>query len=302
MKFFRNILNKARWFDLYLLTFQKHNVKKIFLPLYAFSFINLFVICTANAFWKFFFVKPVYAINALLSSRQKPPTNKSCFILANGPSLTKKKLLKINSQDVFVCNNFLLVNSVKTLNIKYNVITDIGYIGNLKKRKKKSWLYLMSKIKKQPEVLFFPSYFRKSLKTLINFGSTKVNYFKELPYPTEEYIPNHFDLKTGIPWSYNVSISMINLAVGMGYKNIKLIGFDTTQHLGSDYYERKKYNKIGLRKKNTSKYRLIENCSNILGMWSTYRFLKAHENIKRYCKKNNIIIKNLSNTGILDTY
>jgi len=160
----------------------------------------------------------------------------------------------------------------------------------------------MSKIKKQPKFYYFPSYFKKNLKKKINFENTQVKYFNELPYPTEEYMPNYFDLETGIPWSYNVSITMINLAIGMGYKNINLIGFDGSFHLNENYYQKKRYNRVSLRKKNTSKYRLIQNCSNILGMRSTYRFLKSHENIKFYCKKTNILIKNLSKGGIPDTY
>jgi hypothetical protein len=256
-----------------------------------------------NFLYENIFVKTFYFINVFLSSKTKTLKNKTCFLVSNGPSLTKKDLLKINnSKDIFVCNNFLLVNQVKKINIKYNVLVDVGYISDLKKRKKKSWLHQMSHVKKQPEVYYFPYYFQKNLEKNISFENSEIKYFKELPYPAEEYMPNYFDLETGIPWSYNVSVSMINLAIAIGYNRINLIGFDTSFHLNEDFYEGKKYNKVSRRKKNTFKYRLIRSSSNLLGMWSTYRFLKSHENIKFYCKKNNIIIKNMSNGGILDVY
>jgi len=305
MKFFLvNIFNKYRWFEIYLFTFKKFNVKKIFLPLYLFNFLNFFLVFLLNFFYKNFVVKFFYLINTFLSLKKKNLKNKTCFLVSNGPSLTRKDLLKVGNanKDIFVCNNFLLINPVKKINIKYNVLVDVGYINDLKKRKKKSWLYKMSQVKKQPEVYYFPHYFQKDLEKKISFKNSEIKYFKELPYPTEEYVPNYFDLETGIPWSYNVSVSMINLAIANGYNRINLMGFDTSLHLNEDYFEGNKYNKVSNRKKNTFKYRLIRSASNLQGMWSTYRFLKSHENIKFYCKKNNIIIKNLSNSGILDTY
>jgi hypothetical protein len=303
-KFLLNTFNKHRWFEIYLFTFQRYNINKIFIPLYLFNFLNFFFVFFFNFFYKNFIVKFFYFINICSSLKKKNLKNKTCFLVGNGPSLTQKDLLKVNNEnkDIFVCNNFLLVNRVTKINIKYNVLCDVGYINDLKKRKKRSWLYKMSQVKKQPEVYCFPHYFQKNLKKNISFKNSEIKYFKELPYPTEEYVPNYFDLKTGIPWSYNVSVSMINLAIAIGYNRINLIGFDTSFHLNEDYYEGKKYNKVSNRKKNTSKYRLIRSSSNLLGMWSTYRFLKSHENIKFYCKKNNIIIKNLSNSGILDVY
>jgi len=298
-----DIINNIRWFSIYLFTFQKFNTKKIFFFLYLFNFINLFLIFFINFIYKNLFVRTIYSINALFYLKKVPLLNKTCFLIANGPSLKKKDLLKINkTTDIFVCNNFVLVNKVTSIKIKYNVLTDIDYINDLKKRKKKSWLCQMSHIEKQPEFYVFPYHFKKNLENNNIFKNSNIKYFQELPYPTVEYMPNYFDIKTGIPWSYNVSISMINLAIAMGYNKINLLGFDGTFHLNEDFYEEKKYNKVSNRKKNNFKYRLIRSSSNLIGIWSTYRFLKSHENIKFYCKKNNIIIKNFSSAGILDVY
>jgi len=307
--FILNILNKYRWFEIYLFTFQRYNIKKIFLPLYLFNFLNFFLTFFFNFFYKNFVVKFFYLINRFLSLKNdnlknKRLKNKTCFIIANGPSLTPKDLIRADkaNNDIFVCNHFLLVNQVKKINIKYNVLGDIGYINNFKKKKKKSWLYKMSQEKKQPEIYYFPHFFKKDLEKRISFKNSKIKYYKELPYPTEEYMPNYFDLETGIPWSYNISVSMINLAIAIGYNKINLLGFDTSFHLNNDFYEQKMYNKISKTKKNIFKYRLVSSASNLQGMWSTYRILKSHEKIKFYCKKNNIIIKNLSRSGILDVY
>ena len=39
-----------------------------------------------------------------------------------------------------------------------------------------------------------------------------------------------------------------------------------------------------------------------IGLYAHTTIIKSHEKIKFYCKKNNIIIKNLSRSGILDVY
>ena len=50
------------------------------------------------------------------------------------------------------------------------------------------------------------------------------------------------------------------------------------------------------------KYRLIDNCENHIGMWSTFRTLSAHKNIKDYADRQGIFITNYSKDGILDVY
>lgn len=309
LKFLRDKINEFNWFYVSNKTIKIRGARKFFLILFLFNHIKLLLVYIIDKAFSFFFIDFLYSLNNFIYNKKNNIVDGKCFIVGNGPSLNNKDLEKIKNLDVFVVNNFLLVNKIKFNKCKC-VITDTFYLQNFLNYKKDSFLYEI--ILKNPEVDFYlPIIFKKTLKEQNLIKSEKINFFYELPYAAEENnIISKLNFNSGIPWSHNVLISSICIAISKGYKNINLLGVDMTHHLDkthflgniyTDIIKEKDLNYKDNKKKNLS-YSLIDNCENYMGMWSTYRAFSAHKNIKSYADKQGILITNYSRGGVLDVY
>ena len=308
-KFIRDKKNKFNWFYVSNKTIKIRGTRKFFFILFLFDNIKLLLNYLIDKFFSFIFIDFFYFLNNFFYNKKNFIKDGECFIIGNGPSLDDKDLEKIKNLNVFVINNFLLVNTIKLKYCKC-VITDTFYLRNFLKYKKDSFLYEVVS-KNLDTDFYFPITFKKILNKQNLIKSDKINYFYELPYAVEENsIKYKLNFNSGIPWSHNVLISSICLAISMGYKKINLLGADTTHHFDKNHFKGSIYTDMLKKRdslyrdniKKNLKYRLIDNCENHIGMWSTFRTLSAHKNIKDYADRQGILITNYSKNGILDVY
>lgn len=324
MNFFnksRDYLNKIRWFSLSPATFRTDRNKiSIFNNLFFLINLMKIILVTFIEFIHSLLIKFYYLFLRRFEVDNvniKKNYNK-CFIVANGQSLKDLDLKKIKNADIFVCNYFCFSQASKKVIPSFYTLTDGSFFNwqesyNLKSKTKKSAIkknrYILSQILKQTSKktkFLIPSGFKKGLQTLDVIPNKRVNYFNELPYPIEEFLPNKLDINYGIPFGFNVFISNLCLAMALKYKKIYLVGADQDHYLTEKYSFNQNLKNFQLKrywiKHKIDKYQLINSNKNILGFWSMYRSFKAFENILIYAKKNNIEIANCSTRGILDIF
>jgi len=308
-KLLKNKINNFIWFNVSNRTIKIRGTRKVFLLLVFVDNLKLIFFYVFEKLYSFLFIDFIYSINKIFYYKKNQIIDNECFIVGNGPSLNSEDLEKIKNLDVFVTNNFLIVNKIK-LNKSKCIITDTFYLNNFLKYKRDSFLYELISNNLNTD-FFFPITFKEVLNKQALIKSNKINYFYELPYAAEENkIISNLNFNSGIPWSHNVLISAICIAISKGYKKINLLGADTTHHLDKNHFQGRVYTDM-LAKRDASyrsgteknkRFRLIDNCENYIGMWSTFRIFMAHKNIKDYADRHGIVITNYSKGGILDVY
>lgn len=322
IKNLRYLLNNLRWFAIPITSFRrdKHSILNIFNNIFFLINIVKLLIISLIEFIHFFLIKFYYFFlrKIEVSSLSIRRNHKRCFIIGNGPSLNDLNLKKIKNADIFVCNYFCFSKASKQIEPTYYTLTDGAFFDpsesynheskNIKQIIKKN-KFILSKILKnnsKKTKFLIPIRFKKNLKSLNVIPHSRINYFNELPYPIEEVLPAEIDNKFGVPFSLNVLISNLNLAISLRYKEIYLIGADQDHYLSEKYTFNLRSRKFPLQKyfvkHKKNKFQLIDANKNILGFWSMYRTFKAFQNISIYAKKKNITIINCSTRGILDTF
>jgi hypothetical protein len=156
-------------------------------------------------------------------------TNESCFILMGGLSVREINLDMLVGQDVITANNFYKTPDYFNIKSKYHVITDVDFFS-----KQENIDDLHSKI--------FPC-----TKVLLN-----AKHIQPLPfdnwyyfYPAYRVVDSNIKFDFSKPCSNfsTVTLSCIQLAIYLGYKNINLVGFDLPPGHMPHYYKESDYEK-----------------------------------------------------------
>lgn len=179
--------------------------------------------------------------DAIISDAEKPPltslldfkgkhAGQRCFLMGSGPSLRLMDLNLLKDEVVFSCNaSFLLFPDIDWLPTYYacvdsRVLSDRGP-------------EIAAMLRQYPQITgFFPSEIvDHSDKTFMNsrrlVGAGHNAYFFNEIYNSEENLPYSMfstDLDDHVVMPYTVTVTMLQLAVYMGFSEIYLIGCDTS--------------------------------------------------------------------------
>jgi hypothetical protein len=222
--------------------------------------------------------------------------NKTCFILACGPSINEMDLSRLNGKDCISVSNFFVHPIFNELKPKFHVfapihepITDEQFINWLKDYELKSLfnqkvfchIDFYSKIKNNKiltnkEVVFY------------GVNNSNINDF------------NNFSLTDDFPTYQTVVHLAIYIAISLGYKEINLLGVDhswlfnfgKTVHFYSE-------EQSALFTSNYNEHELTDledQFKNHQRLWYIYKL------IKNYCSNNNIKIFNCTPNSFLDVF
>ena len=154
-----------------------------------------------------------------------------CFIMGNGPSLNKMDLSKLEGETVFASNGIYLLFDRISWRPKYYSCVDSRVLPDISED-------IIAMHEENPEMtLFLPDRLhlhdgsRKILDTR-DFvpGAEKRYYFNHIYYNEDQLPWSTFsaDINDHVVMPHTVSITLLQLALYMGFKEIYLIGCDTS--------------------------------------------------------------------------
>jgi hypothetical protein len=236
-----------------------------------------------------------------------------CFIVGNGPSLKKMDLTYLKDELVFTVNNIMCNKELyEQLNSDYHMLIDPGYFKlDLDFEDDRLTLDLLKQI----------NYKNKKPKCLVNYDGKKAfDSYNLAQYLNLNFIYQHRNITdtyssrivlcSNIPSSQNVIHSAIFSAISMGFNEIYLIGCDMTSVFLT--FEANSEGKVDVvkdfhayeytdneKKRLLKDYNVLDNEAIMYDYGKTFTIFKR---IKKYCKKNNILIANAGIGGGLDVF
>jgi len=238
------------------------------------------------------------------------PKGKSCYVIANGPSLTKEIDFITNDRElnsILVLNFFCNSKMFFDLQPEYYCISDPlvfnsedGYLRIPEVLD--DFIINMNKVS-WPCVLFFPQHFSTSF-VLNKINNNNINFctFNSTPLLGESKIVfNLFKRNLGMPIPESVIISGIFLAINIGYKKIDLFGVDHSwirdfkvdASNSSSFFLAHFYGASSRTKNDRSVSQFLI---------SQYRLFRSHEVLEHYARVNNITIINNTKDSLIDSY
>jgi len=233
-------------------------------------------------------------------------SNKRCFILGNGPSLNDVNIKLLKNEDVFTVNQINRNSIFNKIKPKYHCIVDVCFFflddkdpGEAERLK-----YIKQLQSNEDLVCIFP-YSSKPFFDSLNF-SNKIIYFNWIQDEKKAIKP--LDMTKGIPLVSTVVQAAIYSAIYFGYREIYLLGVENTHYNSllskieeiDSVEESHAYNYTKAEREVILKKK--RGFNNELVFKSFYCVFRKYNNINDFCKKNNILIKNLTGCGILDVF
>lgn len=275
-------------------------LKKIFF--YIISFINIF-----KAIFLVFFFSSFKTATKIKKNKSKL---KSCYLLANGPSLNKDLeviLLNKNDYEIMAMNFFCISPIFMKLKPSLYCIADPFVFNTMEgsnklKKKVDSFISILNKVNWELK-LFYPQHFN----TKVVLDKIKNNYVIKIPYNStplsSSSIVNFKLYSMGLlmPVPESVIIASIFIAINMKFENIYLYGVDHSWISDFKVY-----------KDNTSSFTLnhfhgedskTENDRSVSNfMLSQYRLFKSHEVLSDYSDYKGVNIINKTLDSFIDSY
>lgn len=231
---------------------------------------------------------------------------KRCFILGNGPSLRNVDLQLLNKEYVFTCNMLYKKPDFKNLNSNFHFLFDDAFfkgrddivLGNEELHE------TYSSINGKDCELFVPVVAKKFFDSCKLYRTDRLNYLY-IEGSMEEYVEKEIDITNKCPAFTTVVQYMIAVACYMGFKEIYLLGVDSTNiigfvnaYLGKDAKSNHCYENDTFNKSFKANY--ITKMANVY--YSEYLIFKNYDEIMRYCKKNSILIANCTESTMITSF
>jgi hypothetical protein len=234
---------------------------------------------------------------------------KRCFILGNGPSLNNVNFELLADEHVFTVNSIMKVPGYEMLKSNYHVWADLAFF-NLRKdinynvKETKTNMLVFNKKNNKTEC-FAPIItknfcYRNQIQQALN-----LNYFSpELKF--SESFRQDIDYTKHTPAFRNVVQYTITLAIYMGFKEIYLLGCDTTA-IRHWIDKERTLNVTDLHSYKDEKED-EKAVSNIVEKWKMkdilydqYILFRDYDILYQYCKDRKISLVNLTEGGLLDS-
>lgn len=252
--------------------------------------ITIFFIVIYNFISTIFFCYKRLFFKIPISRNKELKTNTdTCFIIGNGPSLKNVDLDLIKKFDTMTMNFFYKSQQFKDFESTYHLAIDPNFYI------KESLDYLINTYQNHSNTKFIVKY--SAYQALKDKADCKRFYFV---YPKllqhDEFIEINMD--KNMTAAINVSIMAVQCAIYMGYKNIYLLGIDFSDFVSSksEHFYGEGINKVINRGNNS----YIQPKGDEL-RWFSMAFIH-HYALRRYAKKKNVNIVNLTEGSMLDAY
>lgn len=152
-----------------------------------------------------------------------------CFIIGNGPSLNDQNLLKLANEETFVVNNFWKYPQFNLLKPKNYVVLDSGSIKQesiyFKDVLKKELIRMEENKSEYPARFFFnlPGFYYDLVRETGLLTNKEVYYIIPDGF-FKDNLKFNLEIDKMIPWTKNVVLSCIIIAIYMGFEEIYLLG------------------------------------------------------------------------------
>lgn len=222
---------------------------------------------------------------------------KRCFILGNGPSLKEIDFNLLKEETVFSVNNFCKIENYKNAETNYHFWMDGAFFGlrNDMQYDMEDVINNYKTISKENPECFVPISALEFIKKNKIDQNTKINYLI-LGETFDNFSSTDFDLCSVLPSFTTVVQYCIMTAIYMGFKEIYLLGCDSTGVVGTINCALEQENKgLHAYENDNSTNELTEllkhwNMSDVF--YDQYLLFKGYEYLERYCNKNNIKLIN----------
>ncbi|MDD3173221.1 MAG: hypothetical protein PHF63_06125 [Herbinix sp.] len=219
-----------------------------------------------------------------------------CFVLGNGPSLSKIDLSLLKDEITFTVNDLYYNENFDKINTTYHLFADPLYFTELEG----TIMKLTNKF--SPKGIFIESSgYQKMVQNDLNSKYSIYVYANGIEVDDLKFM--QMDLCKLLPYYCTVVQSAITIASYMGFREIYLLGCDCTGIL--NYIDRVQGQKIknyafDLPEEEQQKLKVIKVTSeNIFFEW--YHIFKSYRILREILKGKNIKLINLTENSILDS-
>lgn len=231
-----------------------------------------------------------------------------CFVLGNGPSLKDQNIELLKNEFVFTVNQFCRYPISELIKPNFHFwVDDVFFEINKNKSEDMELISVMKKIAEiNPDAeCFFPISKKKFIEEFDLNRSLNVNYF--LPSINPVKMRNRdIDYCKYVPGFGTVVQTAISMAIYMGFKEIYLLGCDTTSIIVNikSALNTNDENDYAYELTNNEKKRLehiLNNQSMETFAKSYYDTLLAYRLLYEYCTSRNIELINCSAQSVIDS-
>ena len=228
-----------------------------------------------------------------------------CFVLGNGPSLLDVDLEKLADEFVFSCNNFSLVEGYKKAKTNVHLWADLSFF-ELREDQKYNHDELMdnyNKIAEENPVCFFHEQAFDFVKKNHLDEKLDAHYFSVFP-ALDSKKRNQFDLSKAISLYTTVVQYAISIAIYMGFKEIYLLGCDSTNIVSAIN------SAMNIKSEGMHAYKnddVNERYKELLNHWSMtelfydqYYLFEGYQTLKEECDKRGVKILNCSSKTLIN--
>jgi hypothetical protein len=234
------------------------------------------------------------ALNHDLSNKHRGQT---CFILATGPSIKQLDLLPLCHAQIqcIAVANFFAHELTDKLNIPYYCIAP--FHPPITEEAWSEWLTKIGNALPKTTQVFSITDFRRNEKIKSFEGHANAKY---LHFGNAFLKNSEIDLSKSLPSPWSVGVMALYWAVGLGYKNIYLLGYDhnylTHYRKSGHFYEEKKHTFVekGVDEWENSTFEM--QARHFIDLMSQYR------HVHNIAKAKNIEITNLTPESCLEIF
>lgn len=228
---------------------------------------------------------------------------KRCFIIGNGPSLKLQDLSYLKDEDVFTVNQFMRNPQHKYIKPICHFWMDLNFFKiNKSCPEDIELLQVIKDSAKYAKHCFYPV---EKTDFVAQYGISDNAYYICQKLRFHDYYHGMFDFSRFMPGFCTVVQYAIALAIYMGYKEIYLLGCDSTGIMSTlnaamcvtnNTYAYQVNSREQLRME-----KMVKNSNVIDYAYTYYVSLAAYRMFRRYCLKHKIKLINCSEKSVLDS-
>lgn len=234
-----------------------------------------------------------------------------CFILGNGPSLNTQDLKRLANEETFVVNTFWNHPQYKEINPKYHIVIDWDVFPRSGQKNNFFSDELLQKcefLSSCPTKFFFHAFGKEFIEKKCLLKNNSIYYLLNQGI-LDDNLRFNIEIDKTIPYTKNVIVAAIMIAIYMGFEEIYLLGceHDFLAYPQQNHYERFPHffkNPYDLEKKELTDYYAMaimpyeKHVYSTLVLFKNYRLLK--EKIAK--EKPDVKIYNATPNSFLDVF
>ncbi len=232
-----------------------------------------------------------------------------CFIIGNGPSISRLNFEKLADEYTFTVNQFARFNGFEKLKTNFHLFGDerVFYLKDSDDLNIENLNYIKKLNESSSDIQFFLVYSsKKFIEKSECFKNAKVNYFSNV-IDFYDGFNEGFDLTKSIPWFPTCIDYCIAIAMFMGFNEIYLLGCECTGFLKVTSIDSKNatdysygYSVSSNESDRIKQQVKVYGVADELEMW--VKILRYYDYFEKYSKLKHIKIVNCTDGGILESF